>query len=165
MSLGFFTGLDIPPDQSMLKIFDRKVLTKINQFHDAYPFLPVLFARTKMKQGTQLVKNDKRANGKSKYTIKKMLHLTSLAIFYYSYKRLIFFYFTFTAIIEVVTLVLLFYNKQYKNEIAIVFLIILQLVLLLLTMLFSSISRSYFFRIERNYAQNSGYIIRKRLFT
>jgi glycosyltransferase involved in cell wall biosynthesis len=81
------SGLSIPENQSMLKIFDRNILENILGQEEINPFLPIIFARAGLKQTSQYVKNDARIAGKSKYTSRKMFSLAANAIFYYSFLR------------------------------------------------------------------------------
>jgi hypothetical protein len=132
------TGLPIPPDQSMLKIFDKHVLQNIIAIPDNAPFYPVLFAKFGLKQTTAVVKNDKRTVGTSKYTLSKMLNLASTGLIYYSFRRISVVMFLLSGVI--ISLLLLLVQTSPSNTL-IILLLSCELIMLLV---YSLVAKSYF---------------------
>ena len=80
--------INIPENQTMLRIFDDKVLKELKKIKESHIFLAGLFAWIGFKQGTCLVTHDKRMNGKSKYNFVKSMILATDAILSFSSKPL-----------------------------------------------------------------------------
>lgn len=158
--LSFFTGMYIPPDQSMLKIFDTKILKQVNAIQEATPFLPVIFAKAGMKQGTQGVKNDKRYRGKSKYTIDKLLHLTAIALFYYSFKRTSYLLFTSIGFLQLLSIWIFVLKNSYVNVTDV---IVLQIAEFILIIIFVRIAAFYFSLNTKNDLPNACYEIKRKI--
>ncbi len=114
--LNRLSSVNIPKDTGDFRLVDRKVVDVINSLPEHNLFLRGLFSFVGFKQIEFLYERDKRQAGETKYTLKKMLRLSSDGIIGFSDKPLSFL-FTISAIffiIAFVALVLLFiYPKHY----------------------------------------------------
>lgn len=137
------SGLNIPPNQAMLKIFDRQILERVLSQEEINPFLPIIFTKSGLKQSTKVVKYDARLFGKSKYSLKKMLKLTFNATLYYSFPHIVFYYLIFSTIFNLILCIFLF-TPSINKLTAIIFLIIL----ILSELIFVFLSNYYFKRTK-----------------
>lgn len=114
--LNRLSSVNIPKDTGDFRLVDRKVVDVINSLPEHNLFLRGLFSFVGFKQIEFLYERDKRQAGETKYTLKKMLRLSSDGIIGFSDKPLSFL-FTISAIffiIAIITLILLFvYPKHY----------------------------------------------------
>lgn len=91
------SGLNVPENQSMLRIFNKNVHSALKEFKESSRFYAGMFAWVGYKQGICKIKNDRRKNGKSKYSFSKMFALTinatlgfsNLPLYYISYTGII----------------------------------------------------------------------------
>ena len=108
--LNHLSSVDIPKDTGDFRLVDRKVVEVINTLPEHNKFLRGLFSFVGFKQTALLYERDKRYAGETKYTLKKMLKLSSDGIIGFSYKPLSFI-FTLSAlfmIVAIVSLILIF---------------------------------------------------------
>lgn len=114
--LNRLSSVNIPRDTGDFRLVDRKVVDVINSLPEHNLFLRGLFSFVGFKQIEFLYERDKRQAGETKYTLKKMLRLSSDGIIGFSDKPLSFL-FTISAIFFIIAigaLVLLFiYPKHY----------------------------------------------------
>jgi dolichol-phosphate mannosyltransferase len=165
-SIRFLTGLDIPSNQSMLKIFDRKVLNSVNQLEDTNPFYPAIFALVGYRQTIHLVKNDKRLKGKTKYSLGKMLYLAMNAILGYAYRRLSYIYFSTVFVIFILLIFyLVAYNRVFfisQSDFLIVFFTVV-LFMIFVSIFYINISYYYFSKTFKNISKTPNYIVSNQL--
>ena len=86
--LNHLSTVNIPKDTGDFRLVDRKVVDVINSMPEHNRFLRGMFSFTGFKQIAFLYERDKRYAGKTKYTLKKMLRLSSDGIIGFSYKPL-----------------------------------------------------------------------------
>lgn len=114
--LNHLSTVNIPKDTGDFRLVDKKVVEVINSLPEHNRFLRGLFSFAGFKQIEFLYERDKRYAGKTKYTLKKMLRLSSDGIIGFSDKPLSFLFtisFIFF-IIAIISLILLFiYPKKY----------------------------------------------------
>lgn len=114
--LNHLSTVNIPKDTGDFRLVDKKVVEVINSLPEHNRFLRGLFSFVGFKQIEFLYERDKRYAGKTKYTLKKMLRLSSDGIIGFSDKPLSFLFtisFIFF-IIAIISLILLFiYSKKY----------------------------------------------------
>ena len=114
--LNHLSTVNIPKDTGDFRLVDKKVVEVINSLPEHNRFLRGLFSFVGFKQIEFLYERDKRYAGKTKYTLKKMLRLSSDGIIGFSDKPLSFLFtisFIFF-IIAIISLILLFiYPKKY----------------------------------------------------
>lgn len=165
-SISFLTGLNIPANQSMLKIFDKKILSAVNQLDDINPFYPAIFSLVGFSQGICIVRNDRRFKGKTKYSIYKMVQMATNAILGYAYKRLSYIYFMIIFIfIFFLIIFMLGYNNIFHLSQSNFLLIIMCTILLLvfISIFYINISYYYFSKIFKNMSKTPNYIINNKL--
>jgi len=75
------SGLELIPDQSIMRVFNRPVLNSLKQIKESNRFYSALFNWVGFKQTGLVVQYDERGSGKTKYTFKKQLKLAMDAIF------------------------------------------------------------------------------------
>ena len=114
--LNHLSTVNIPKDTGDFRLVDKKVVEVINSLPEHNRFLRGLFSFAGFKQIEFLYERDKRYAGKTKYTLKKMLRLSSDGIIGFSDNPLSF-VFTISFIffiIAIISLILLFiYPKKY----------------------------------------------------
>ena len=114
--LNHLSTVNIPKDTGDFRLVDKKVVEVINSLPEHNRFLRGLFSFVGFRQIEFLYERDKRYAGKTKYTLKKMLRLSSDGIIGFSDKPLSFLFtisFIFF-IIAIISLILLFiYPKKY----------------------------------------------------
>lgn len=74
------SGMDIPRNQTLLRIFDRKVLDALKSMRERSRFIHGMIAWTGFKTALQEVEHAPRERGKSKYNIIKLFRLAFNAI-------------------------------------------------------------------------------------
>jgi len=79
------SGFDIPENQAMLRVMNRKYVEDFRKFTERNRFLGGLFTWLGHNQAAVEVEHGKREGGKSKYNIYRMLKLTFHAITSFSY--------------------------------------------------------------------------------
>ena len=107
--LNHLSTVNIPKDTGDFRLVDKKVVEVINSLPEHNRFLRGLFSFVGFKQIEFLYERDKRYAGKTKYTLKKMLRLSSDGIIGFSDKPLSFLFtisFIFF-IIAIISLILL----------------------------------------------------------
>lgn len=75
----FASGLDIPKDQAMLRLFDENVLKSLKKYPKTIPFYGGIFAHLGFNYNTIEVEQANRNEGESKYNFKRLLNLFALA--------------------------------------------------------------------------------------
>ena len=114
--LNHLSTVNIPKDTGDFRLVDRKVVDVINSLPEHNLFLRGLFSFVGFKQIEFLYERDKRLAGQTKYTLKKMLRLSSDGIIGFSDKPLSFLFtisFVFF-ITSLIALILLFvFPKHY----------------------------------------------------
>jgi len=75
-----FSGVDIPQEQTMLRILSRRLVNTINEMREYARFIHGMMAWVGFKTSTLEVKHTPRLKGKSKYNIPKMFRLAFHAI-------------------------------------------------------------------------------------
>ena len=88
--LNHLSSVDIPKDTGDFRLIDKKVANVINSLPEHNKFLRGLYSFIGFKQIELLYERDKRLAGETKYTLKKMLKLSSDGIIGFSYKPLTF---------------------------------------------------------------------------
>src|SRR5258708_8014065 len=83
-----FTGMEIPGDQAMLRMFNKKVLFALKDFRESNRFYAGLFSWVGFHHSTCIVNYLPRKKGKSKYSFMKMLLLSIDAALGFSNKPL-----------------------------------------------------------------------------
>ena len=113
--LNHLSTVNIPKDTGDFRLVDRKVVDVINSMPEHNRFLRGMFSFTGFKQIAFLYERDKRYAGKTKYTLKKMLRLSSDGIIGFSYKplSLIFIISSILFIISILLLISIFIWKKY----------------------------------------------------
>ena len=108
--LNHMSSVDIPKDTGDFRLVDRKVVNVMNSLPEHNKFLRGLFSFIGFKQTELLYERDKRYAGETKYTLKKMLKLSSDGIIGFSYKplSLIFVISIISFIIAIISLIILF---------------------------------------------------------
>lgn len=108
--LNHMSSVDIPKDTGDFRLVDRKVVDVMNSLPEHNKFLRGLFSFIGFKQTELLYERDKRYAGETKYTLKKMLKLSSDGIIGFSYKplSLIFVISIISFIIAIISLIILF---------------------------------------------------------
>ena len=86
--LNRMSSVNIPKDTGDFRLVDRKVVDVMNSLPEHNKFLRGLFSFIGFKQTELLYERDKRYAGETKYTLKKMLKLSSDGIIGFSYKPL-----------------------------------------------------------------------------
>ncbi|MEI6221805.1 MAG: glycosyltransferase family 2 protein [bacterium] len=86
--LNKLSGLNMQPNQAMLRIFNMKVLKSLQAFKELNRNYPGIFAWIGYKQTTLPIEHAKRFKGKTKYSFKKMISLTLNATLGFSNKPL-----------------------------------------------------------------------------
>lgn len=79
------SGFDIPKNQSMLRIMNKKYVDNFKKFTERNRFLAGLFAWTGFKQTFVKIEHAPRFAGRSKYNFWKMLRLTFNAVSSFSF--------------------------------------------------------------------------------
>lgn len=113
--LNRMSSVNIPKDTGDFRLVDRKVVDVMNSLPEHNKFLRGLFSFIGFKQTELLYERDKRYAGETKYTLKKMLKLSSDGIIGFSYKPLglICIISLLSFIISIISLVLLFVFAKY----------------------------------------------------
>ncbi|OGW31476.1 MAG: hypothetical protein A2X54_03485 [Nitrospirae bacterium GWF2_44_13] len=75
-----FSGINIPRNQTLLRIFDRKILDALNSMRERSRFIHGMIAWTGFKTAMQEVEHAPRERGKSKYNVIKLFRLAFNAI-------------------------------------------------------------------------------------
>lgn len=75
-----FSGINIPRNQTLLRIFDRKILDALNSMRERSRFIHGMIAWTGFKTALQEVEHAPRERGKSKYNVIKLFRLAFNAI-------------------------------------------------------------------------------------
>lgn len=75
-----FSGISIPRNQTLLRIFDRKILEVLNSMRERSRFIHGMIAWTGFKTAMQEVEHAPRERGKSKYNVIKLFRLAFNAI-------------------------------------------------------------------------------------
>ncbi len=75
-----FSGINIPRNQTLLRIFDRKILDALNSMRERSRFIHGMIAWTGFKTAVQEVEHAARERGKSKYNVIKLFRLAFNAI-------------------------------------------------------------------------------------
>lgn len=75
-----FSGINIPRNQTLLRIFDRKILDALNSMRERSRFIHGMIAWTGFKTALQEVEHALRERGKSKYNVIKLFRLAFNAI-------------------------------------------------------------------------------------
>jgi glycosyltransferase involved in cell wall biosynthesis len=75
-----FSGIDIPRNQTLLRIFDRKILDVLKSMRERARFIHGMIAWTGFKTALQEVEHAPRAHGVSKYNVIKLFRLAFNAI-------------------------------------------------------------------------------------
>jgi dolichol-phosphate mannosyltransferase len=75
-----FSGINIPRNQTLLRIFDRKILDALNSMRERSRFIHGMIAWTGFKTALQEVEHAPRERGKSKYNVVKLFRLAFNAI-------------------------------------------------------------------------------------
>lgn len=86
--LAKMSDVDIPKDTGDFRLVDRKVIDAINEMPEHNKFLRGLFSWLGFNQVAFEYERCERLEGKTKYSLKKMLKLASDGIFGFSYKPL-----------------------------------------------------------------------------
>ncbi len=86
--LNHLSSVNIPKDTGDFRLIDRKVADVINTLPEHNKFLRGLYSFIGFKQIELLYERDKRLAGETKYTLKKMIKLSSDGIIGFSYKPL-----------------------------------------------------------------------------
>ena len=113
--LNHLSSVNIPKDTGDFRLVDKKVVDVINNMPEHNKFLRGLFSFAGFKQIELLYERDKRYAGKTKYTLKKMLKLSSDGIIGFSYKplSLIIIFSILLLISSIASLILLFIYQKY----------------------------------------------------
>lgn len=108
--LNHLSSVNIPKDTGDFRLIDRKVIDVINSLPEHNKFLRGLYSFIGFKQIEILYERDKRYAGKTKYTLKKMLKLSSDGIIGFSYKPLSFIFILsiLFLLVSIISLVLVF---------------------------------------------------------
>ena len=75
-----FSGINIPRNQTLLRIFDRKILEVLTSMRERSRFIHGMIAWTGFKTAVQEVEHAPRERGKSKYNVIKLFRLAFNAI-------------------------------------------------------------------------------------
>lgn len=75
-----FSGINIPRNQTLLRIFDRKILEVLNSMRERSRFIHGMIAWTGFKTAMLEVEHAPRERGKSKYNVIKLFRLAFNAI-------------------------------------------------------------------------------------
>lgn len=75
-----FSGINIPRNQTLLRIFDRKILDALNSMRERSRFIHGMIAWTGFKTAMLEVEHAPRERGKSKYNVIKLFRLAFNAI-------------------------------------------------------------------------------------
>ncbi|MHB8880748.1 MAG: glycosyltransferase family 2 protein [Thermodesulfovibrionales bacterium] len=78
--LNKFSGIDIPRNQTLLRIFDRKILEVLKNMRERARFIHGMIAWTGFRIALQEVEHAARERGKSKYNLVKLFRLAFNAI-------------------------------------------------------------------------------------
>ncbi len=84
--INFASGLDIPKDQAMLRLFNKDVLEKLKKYPKIIPFYAGIFANIGVEYDTIFVNQENRNIGESKYNLRKLLKLFAFASFGFGFK-------------------------------------------------------------------------------
>ena len=87
-TLNLLSDVEIPADTGDFRLVDRKVIDTINSLPEHNKFLRGLFSWVGYKQYAYEYEREKRFDGKTKYSLKKMLKLASDGIISFSTKPL-----------------------------------------------------------------------------
>jgi len=113
--LNHLSSVNIPKDTGDFRLVDRKVIDVINSLPEHNKFLRGLYSFVGFKQIELLYERDKRVAGETKYTLKKMIKLSSDGIIGFSYKPLNFI-FTLSMLfllVSIISLALIFIIPKY----------------------------------------------------
>lgn len=83
-------NINMPPNQSMLRIIDKSVLAELKKFREIHFMLAGIMSWVGFKQTTCLVQHDARKHGHSKYNLRKSIMMTLDAIISFSHKPLLY---------------------------------------------------------------------------
>ena len=86
--LNWLAGMDLNTDTGDFRLIDRKVIDAFNGFNEKNKYIRGIISWMGFKQIPMHYNRDARLHGKTKYTLKKMLNLASIAMFYFSKKPL-----------------------------------------------------------------------------
>lgn len=83
-TFGYLLGGKAILNQSTMRIFNKKVLSVVNEFDEAYPFYAGIFSWIGFRRCTCNITIDERFKGESKYSFPKMIGLSMSAILGFS---------------------------------------------------------------------------------
>ncbi len=86
--LNWLAGMDLNTDTGDFRLIDRKVIDAFNGFNEKNKYIRGIISWMGFKQIPMHYNRDARLHGKTKYTLKKMLNLAGIAMFYFSKKPL-----------------------------------------------------------------------------
>lgn len=86
--LNWLAGMDLNTDTGDFRLIDRKVMDAFNNFSEKNKYIRGIISWMGFKQMPMHYKREARQHGKTKYTLKKMLHLAGVGMFYFSKKPL-----------------------------------------------------------------------------
>lgn len=86
--LNRLADMDLNTDTGDFRLIDRKVIDTFNGFSEKNKYIRGIISWMGFKQMPLHYNRDARQHGSTKYTIRKMLHLASIAMFYFSKKPL-----------------------------------------------------------------------------
>ena len=160
--LNHLSSVNIPKDTGDFRLVDKKVVDVINSLPEHNKFLRGLYSFIGFKQIELLYERDKRIAGETKYTLKKMIKLSSDGIIGFSYKPLnfIFTLSMFFLLISIISLVLIFTIPKYYLVFLIVSLYCFNTNIILLAIWLLSL---YISRIYDEVRNRPNYIIDKTI--
>lgn len=86
--LNWLSGMDLNTDTGDFRLIDRKVIDAFNNFSEKNKYIRGIISWMGFKQVPLHYTREARQHGKTKYTLKKMLHLAGVGMFYFSKKPL-----------------------------------------------------------------------------
>jgi polyisoprenyl-phosphate glycosyltransferase len=86
--LNRLADMDLNTDTGDFRLIDRKVIDAFNGFSEKNKYIRGIISWMGFKQLPLHYTRDARLHGKTKYNLRKMLHLASIAMFYFSKKPL-----------------------------------------------------------------------------
>ncbi len=86
--LNRLSGMDLNTDTGDFRLIDRKVMDAFNNFSEKNKYIRGIISWMGFKQIPLYYTREARQHGKTKYTLKKMLHLAGIGMFYFSKKPL-----------------------------------------------------------------------------
>ncbi len=87
-TLNYLSEISFPVDTGDFRLLDRKVIDAFNNLPEKHKYIRGLVSWMGFKQCPVYYERDPRFAGETKYTLKRMINLASLALFYFSKKPL-----------------------------------------------------------------------------